>query len=249
MQFWQTTACALLVGGLLTPSLGAQGFEPLTIRAVARQFGVGWGGGYHARPCHPRLRAFYDCVTEGGTPLGFTDARSLHADVRNAGNNMFFPASDGRALGSGVGTQAPSSSYGAPAGAVNDNADDIADDRTEFLPHDVLPGKPIPSDGENARPQPSGPAATPQPQTPETAPSPSDKANETAGYPIPQVSTFPHAQQYSRPLSPNELWSQHPPATHAHQSPAVYRSRPSPQPTPSPQPPRDDDWPTNFLWH
>ena len=151
MRYWQTTAWALLMGVLLTPSLAAHGFEPVSFRSITRQFGVGWSDGYHARPCHCMHRSYYESVTNGGTPIGFTYAQPAF-DVRNAGTTMFYPATDDRVFRhTGVGPQTPLSAHGSPSGIVSEGPSRIEDFGIEVPP---LPSEPIRS-RSSSRPTPS----------------------------------------------------------------------------------------------
>ena len=75
MTSWKRIAIIALFTGLAHAPVFGIGFEPLSIPKIARHLGIGFGPGYHARPCNPLHATYYDRVTRGAAPFGQSDLR------------------------------------------------------------------------------------------------------------------------------------------------------------------------------
>ena len=67
-------AITLFLGLAYSPASGIS-FEPPSFAEFARHLGIGFGVGYHARPCNPIRANYYDRVTRGAAPFGYSDIR------------------------------------------------------------------------------------------------------------------------------------------------------------------------------
>jgi hypothetical protein len=91
MQVWKRIAVTTLLCSLTTmPSFGTE-FEPLSIPELARIFGVGFGPGYHARPCNPLRATYYNRVTQGAPPFGRSDLSLLSYEHTHPNFSWRFP--------------------------------------------------------------------------------------------------------------------------------------------------------------
>ncbi len=250
MQNWQKSAWALLLGGMLTSPLAAGGFEPASIHSIARFFGVGWGEGYHARPCHPPLRAYYDCVTQGGTPIGAVDARCADDGVRHAGSMPSPAAGTGRVFGeAGLESPIPPMNYGPPPAEVTGRGSSVEEGFDLWSPGASFDGPRAPFDTQgNSEPlEPEPETALPE-DAPQTNPSPIARPTESAVHYFPRLSSLPPSSgQARRPLSPQALWSQQPTTISPHQSTSAYRGELH-RPAASVQPPRNARSPMSLQW-